>query len=266
MPRLTYRLPASTPSSQVRSSSGSSECKPGGEPVGDRVLQPDRLLQGRGAHDAEHRPEELGEVEVAAVGDAGADARAPEPAAVVQLASAAAASARPSPSVVRASLSLPLAGSMIGPIWRRRVVRVADPQRRRRRRPAGRWKRCDRATEPTRITRLAAEHFCPAWPNADFTTSATARSRSALGVTMMAFLPLVSASSGRSGRQERNSSAVSYPPVRMTRSTRGCGDQLSGRGRARAGRPACSTSRGTPASPERLDHDRAASAGPASRA
>ena len=59
------------------------------------------------------------------------------------------------------------------------------------------------------MTRLAAEHFWPACPNADFTTSETARSMSALGVTMMAFLPLVSASSGRSGRQERNISAVS---------------------------------------------------------
>ncbi len=38
---------------------------------------------------------------------------------------------------------------------------------------------------------------------------------------MMAFLPLVSASSCRSGRMRRNASAVSKPPVRMTRSTRG---------------------------------------------
>ncbi|CAH0326437.1 hypothetical protein SRABI128_05335 [Microbacterium sp. Bi128] len=71
------------------------------------------------------------------------------------------------------------------------------------------WKRFDFATEPTRITSEAAEHFWPAWPNAEYATSLAARSRSALGVTMMAFLPLVSASRGRSLRNERNSSAVS---------------------------------------------------------
>ena len=38
---------------------------------------------------------------------------------------------------------------------------------------------------------------------------------------MMAFLPLVSANSGRSGRQPRNSRAVSTEPVRMTPPTRG---------------------------------------------
>ena len=68
-------------------------------------------------------------------------------------------------------------------------------------------------------TNEAAEHFWPAWPNADCTTSLAARSRSADGVTMTAFLPEVSASKGRSGRNERNSSAVSYAPVRMSRST-----------------------------------------------
>ena len=70
-------------------------------------------------------------------------------------------------------------------------------------------KRFDPATEPTMTTRDAAEHFWPACPNADATTSFTARSRSDDGVTITAFLPEVSASSGRSGRNERKSSAVS---------------------------------------------------------
>ena len=46
-------------------------------------------------------------------------------------------------------------------------------------------------------------------------------SRSASAVTMMAFLPLVSANSARSGRQPRNRRAVSTEPVRMTAPTRG---------------------------------------------
>jgi hypothetical protein len=29
------------------------------------------------------------------------------------------------------------------------------------------WNRLDLATEPTRITSEAAEHFCPAWPKAE---------------------------------------------------------------------------------------------------
>ncbi len=70
-------------------------------------------------------------------------------------------------------------------------------------------KRRERETEPTVITRLAAEHFCPAWPKADSATSRAARSRSACGVTTIAFLPLVSARIRRSGRQDANRAAVS---------------------------------------------------------
>jgi hypothetical protein len=66
------------------------------------------------------------------------------------------------------------------------------------------WNRRDVATEPTRIAREAAEHFWPAWPKADATTSRAARSRSALGVTTIAFFPLVSAKSRSPGRSERN--------------------------------------------------------------
>ncbi len=45
----------------------------------------DRLVEVLGVHDAEHRAEELGEVEVRAGGDAVADAGRPEPAGVVEL-------------------------------------------------------------------------------------------------------------------------------------------------------------------------------------
>jgi len=86
------------------------------------------------------------------------------------------------------------------------------------------WRRNrgDVATDPTAITRLAAEHFCPACPNAERTTSATARSRSAHGVTTIAFFPEVSASRRRSGRHEAKSRAVSIDPVRTTAPTSGC--------------------------------------------
>ena len=124
----------------------------------------------------------------------------------------------PSWSVVSAPSSLSWAGSMIGLIT---VVGSSGQPTTSDETASSSWRlnRSDVPTDPTRIARLAAEHFWPAWPNALFDRSATARSRSALGVTTMAFLPLVSASSGRSGRQERNSLAVSQPPVRMTRST-----------------------------------------------
>lgn len=41
------------------------------------------------------------------------------------------------------------------------------------------------------IHRLAAEHLCPVFENADCTKSATARSKSAAGETTSAFLPEV---------------------------------------------------------------------------
>ena len=47
----------------------------------------------------------------------------------------------------------------------------------------------------------AAEHFWPAWPKAELTRSFTARSRSALGVTTIAFLPLVSAEQRQVGAE-----------------------------------------------------------------
>ena len=65
-------------------------------------------------------------------------------------------------------------------------------------------------------------------------------------MTIIAFLPLVSASSGSSGRHERNSAAVSHEPVRMTRSTSGC--ETSRRPSAPSSMSTrASTSRGTPA-------------------
>ena len=76
----------------------------------------------------------------------------------------------------------------------------------------------------------------------------------------MAFLPLVSANSGRSGRQPRKRRAVSTDPVRMTPPTRGSvtsprPTSSSGHGRN------CKTSRGIPAS-----HSRPASHQPTSTA
>ena len=69
--------------------------------------------------------------------------------------------------------------------------------------------RGERPAEPTRMSSEAAEHFWPAWAKAEETTSRTARSGSAEGVTIMAFLPLVSPSRRMSGLQERNRRAVS---------------------------------------------------------
>ncbi len=51
---------------------------PRSEPVRRRVLQVDRLGEGLGGHDAEHRSEVLGEVELAACGDPLANARSPQ--------------------------------------------------------------------------------------------------------------------------------------------------------------------------------------------
>ena len=101
-------------------------------------------------------------------------------------------------------------------------------------------------TSASQMARLAAVHFWPLWPNAERTRSRIAWSRSASAVTMMAFLPLVSAKSGRSGRQPRKRRAVSIAPVRMTPPTRASvtsprPTSSSGQGRN------CKTSRGTPA-------------------
>ena len=69
--------------------------------------------------------------------------------------------------------------------------------------------RSESPAEPTRMSSEPAEHFCPAWAKAEATTSRTARSGSAEGVTMTAFLPLVSPSRRMSGFQDRKSLAVS---------------------------------------------------------
>ena len=69
--------------------------------------------------------------------------------------------------------------------------------------------RSDLPAEPTSTRREAAEHFWPACPKAEATASRTARSGSAEGVTMMAFLPLVSPRSRMPGFHERKRRAVS---------------------------------------------------------
>ena len=147
---------------------------------------------------------------------------------------------------MRARRSLPATGSMTGPIWLvgsegqpTLIDEVASTSCLRKRR--------ERATEPTRMQSEAAEHFWPAWPKAEATMSFTARSRSALGVTTIAFLPLVSPSSARSGRNERKSAAVSKAPVSTNRSTRGSATKL----RPRSPSSTCTSANasvGTPAS------------------
>ena len=73
----------------------------------------------------------------------------------------------PSSSVVSALSSLPWAGSMIGLIT---VVGSSGHPTASDVTASTSWraKRSDVPTEPTRIARDAAEHFCPAWPNALF--------------------------------------------------------------------------------------------------
>ena len=97
-----------------------------------------------------------------------------------------------------------------------------------------------------RISRLAAEHFWPAWPNAERTTSRIAASMSAASVTTMAFLPLVSASRRSRGFQPRNNCAVSYEPVSTTVATSSW--VIRRRPTSSSGQATyCRTSRGTPA-------------------
>ncbi len=141
----------------------------------------------------------------------------------------------PGPSSVSPARSLPVGSAITGPTCAlgssgqaTRSVRVASTSWRRNRSLS--------PTEPTSTTSDAAEHFCPACPNADCTTSCTARSRSALGVTTIAFLPLVSAVSGRPARHHRKERAVSALPVSSTRSTAGW---------ATSSRPRASSSRST---------------------
>ena len=152
----------------------------------------------------------------------------------------------PSSRVVSAHSSFPCGGSMTGPTsetgseggpTRSEVAASTSCRAKRRERPTG----------PTRIARDAAEHFWPACPKALLMRSDAARSRSADGVTIIAFLPLVSARRGRSGRQERNRAAVSHDPVRITRSTAGC-DTSRCPSAPSSMSTSASTSRGTPAS------------------
>ena len=99
----------------------------------------------------------------------------------------------------------------------------------------------------TIIPRLAAEHFCPAWPNADCTRSFTAASISAHAVITSAFLPLVSASKFKSLRHCTNILAVSNAPVRMSALISGCVIKYLPFSSSRLGIN-CSASYGIPAS------------------
>ena len=178
-----------------------------------------------------------------------ADAGRPEAAGRRRAARGSTSHVSPAPSVVSASSSLPVGRLDERAHLRRRVGR--------RSRRAGddtastswRRKRSDAPTEPTRITRLAAEHFWPAWPKALTSRRRRRRGRGRRSASRRcAFLPLVSASSGRSARHERNSSR------RLERA--GEDHAVDRAGAATSRRPrspsststSASTSRGTPAS------------------
>ena len=92
---------------------------------------------------------------------------------------------------------------------RRRVARAGGGRPGRRRPPPRRWPGWPPSTSARRGRRPSAPGR--GWPGRGPPSA----------VTMIAFLPLVSAKSGRSGRQPRNSRAVSTEPVRMTPPTRG---------------------------------------------
>ena len=145
----------------------------------------------------EHRPEALRLVEPRAGADAEADAGRPRP--VV----AADARRLDEPRLAgvehRQAAAKHRAGRGDQRSHRRR--RVGRPAHAQRAHGLGEppQERCRRARSGSRISRLAAEHFWPAWPKAERTMSPIARSTSAAPVTTIAFLPLVSASS-RSAR------------------------------------------------------------------
>ena len=67
-----------------------------------------------------------------------------------------------------------------------------------------------------------AEHFWPLWLNALWSTFLIAWSRSDRAVTMVAFLPPVSARRFIVGLWRSMSAAVAVPPVRITASTASC--------------------------------------------
>ena len=82
----------------------------------------------------------------------------------------------------------------------------------------------------TTTRRDAAEHFCPAYPNADCTTAGTAWSRSASASTMSAFLPPISAMTRFTcrcpGRWTAAEAVMARPtaldPVKAMSATSGC--------------------------------------------
>ena len=151
----------------------------------------------------------------------------------------------PGSSVVRARSRFPLGGEMSGPAFV--AGSRGEPTFRLRTASASRrWKEGSSYTDASTTARLAAEHFWPEWPNAERTRSLIAWSRSAAAVMTRVFLPLVSACSRSAGFQPRNSDAVSWLPVSMTRSTSSC--VMSRRPTSSSGvQASCTTPSGTPA-------------------
>ena len=149
--------------------------QPAGEAVGGLVLPGDRLVEIGRRHDAEHRTEALGQVERAARRDTGLEPGRPQPAALVELPRRRPASSRRGAAWSARRRACPAAVRSRGPSSRR--GRSGQPTRSDETASTS-WRRnrSEVATEPTRISNDAAEHFCPACPNAERTASATARS------------------------------------------------------------------------------------------
>ena len=105
-------------------------------------------------------------------------------------------------------------------------------------------------TERSTSSSEQAEHFCPALPKADAQAFMMAWSRSADAVTIMTFLPPVSAESGVVGLARVMAWAVSVPPVRMTCLISGA--EVSFFRASRSVITTCRASFGTPASQNAL--------------
>ena len=114
----------------------------------------------------------------------------------------------PGPSVVSPRRAFSSSGTTTGPTWESRAE-GAPTRSDAAASTSWRAMRAECPADPTRISREDAEHFWPAWANAEETMSRTARSGSADGVTIMAFLPLVSPSRCMSGFHDLKRRAVS---------------------------------------------------------
>ena len=202
-------------------------------PNGVRVLQLDRMVEIVGPHHAEHRTEALGEVEPRTGPHAETARRASTGGSPSSVAAARPATSRPASSVVRARRSGPAGGADQRTHHRRRSV--AGPTRGSApRRAAGVRNAGSSYNVASTMARLAAEHFCPAWPNAERTRSAIAWSRSADGGDDHGVL------AARLGEQPHVGLPVEEQPGRLVRARQddrvdvGMGDEPAADARRRA--------------------------------